>query len=102
MSEQHIACNEEDQGTGKVNAELLINYENIETVEQQLIVELMKKYYLQNPQNLRKPDLMRFKDKTKLLGEFIDPLETSKIAKDIKLVKCGTLVITQLLGIKET
>ena len=54
MTEQHIAQNEEDEGRGEENAELLMNYENIFTVEKQnileKIVELMKKDNLPNPE----------------------------------------------------
>ena len=53
MTEQHIPQNEEDVGIGKKNLELLINYDNIVTVERQeivgKIVELMKKYNLPIP-----------------------------------------------------
>ena len=54
VTEQHIAQNEEDEGRGEENAELLMNYENIFTVEKQnileKIVELMKKDNLPNPE----------------------------------------------------
>ena len=54
MTEQHIAQNEEDEGRGEENAELLMNYGNIFTVEKQnileKIVELMKKDNLPNPE----------------------------------------------------
>ena len=43
----------------------------------------MKKDNLRNPPNLKRIDTLRLKEKTN------------------KLVKCGTLVFTQLLGIKE-
>ena len=60
MTEQHIAQNEEDEGRGEENSELLINYDNIDTVEKQTIlekiVELMKKENLPNSQNLRRID----------------------------------------------
>ena len=53
MTEQHIAQNEEDEGRGEENSELLINYDNIDTVEKQnileKIVELIKKDNLRNP-----------------------------------------------------
>ena len=53
MTEQNIAQNEEDEGRGEENAELLINYDNIDTVEKQTILEkileLMKKDHLPNP-----------------------------------------------------
>ena len=53
VTEQHIGQNEEDEGRGEENAELLINYDNIDTVEKQnlleKIVELMKKGNFQTP-----------------------------------------------------
>ena len=61
----------------------------------------MKKDNLPKPQNLRRIDRVRLKEKTKLVDEVIDSVQTSNITEDNKLVKCGTLVITQLLGIKE-
>ena len=61
----------------------------------------MKKNNLPNPQNLRGIDRVRLKEKTKLVDEVIDSVQTSNITEDNKLVKCGTLVIIQLLGIKE-
>ena len=104
-TEQHIAQNEEDTGRGKENSELLINYDNIDTVEKQnileKIVELTKKNNLPNPQNLRRIDRVRLKQKIKLVNEIIDSVQTSIITEDNKLVKCAALVITQLLGIKE-
>ena len=73
MTEQHIAQNEEDEGRGEENSELLINYDNIDTVEKQTIlekiVELMKKDNLPNPQNLRRTNRVRLKEKTKLVDE---------------------------------
>ena len=60
MTEQHIAQNEENEGSGEENAELLINYDDIDTIEKQNIlkknVELMKKDNLPKPQNLRRID----------------------------------------------
>ena len=60
VTEQNIAQNEEDEGRGEENSELLINYDNIDIVEKQTIlekiVELMKKDILRNPQNLRITD----------------------------------------------
>ena len=44
---------------------------------------------------------MRLKENTKLVDEVIDSLQTSNITENNKLVKCGALDITQLLGIKE-
>ena len=61
----------------------------------------MKKDNLPNPQNLSRIDRLRLKEKTKLVDEVIDSLQTSNITEDNKLVKCVALVITQLLGIKE-
>ena len=61
----------------------------------------MKEDNLRNPQNLRRTDRVRLKEKTKLVDEVIDSVQTSNITKDNKLVKCGALVVTQLLGIKE-
>ena len=91
-------------GRGEENAELLINYNNIDTVEKQnileKIVELMKKDNLPNPQNLRRIDRVRLKEKIKLEDAVIDTAQTINITEDNKLVKCRALVITQLLGIK--
>ena len=60
VTEQNIAQNEEDEGRGEENSELLINYDNIDIVEKQTIlekiVELMKKDISRNPQNLRITD----------------------------------------------
>ena len=61
----------------------------------------MKKDNLPNSHNLRKSDRLRLKEKTKLVDEFIDSVEKSKITEDNKLVKWGALVITQFLRIKE-
>ena len=73
MTEQHIAQNEEDEGRSEENSELLINYDNIDAVEKQIIlekiVELMKKDNLPNPQNLRRTNRVRLKEKTKLVDE---------------------------------
>ena len=92
------------RGRGEENAELLINYNNIDTVEKQnileKIVELMKKDNLPNPQNLRRIDRVRLKEKIKLEDAVIDTAQTINITEDNKLVKCRALVITQLLGIK--
>ena len=83
----------------------MINYDNIDTAEKQTIlekiIELMKKDNLPNPQNLRRIDRVRLKEKTELVGEVIDSVQASNIIEDNKLVKYGALVITQLLGIKE-
>ena len=106
MPEQHFSQNEQDEGRIKENAELLISNDNIDTVEKQnlleKIVELMKKDNLPNPQNLRRIDRVRLKEKTKLVDEVIDSVQLSNITKHNKLLKCGALVITQLLEIKET
>ena len=40
-------------------------------------------------------------EKNKLVDEVIDSVQASNITEDNRLVKCGALVITQLLGIKE-
>ena len=105
VAEQHIAQNEDDEGRGEENAQLLINYDNTDTVKKQNILEkffeLMKKENLLNSQNLRIIDRVKLKEKTKLVDEVIDSVQTSNITEDNKLVKCGTLVITHLLGIKE-
>ena len=62
MTEQHIAQNEEDEGRGEENAELLMNYGNIFTVEKQnileKIVELMKKDNLPNPEKKNLEELI--------------------------------------------
>ena len=80
---QHIVQNEEGNRRGEENSELLINYDNIDTVEKQnileKIVELIKKDNLRNPWNLRRTDRVRLKEKTKLVDEVIDSVETSKI-----------------------
>ena len=105
VTEQHTAQNEEDAGRVKENSELLINYDSIDTVEKQnilgKIVGLMKKDNLPNPQNVRRIDTVRLKEKTKLVNEVIDSVQTSNITEDNKLVKCAALVTTKLLGIKE-
>ena len=105
MTEQYIAQNEEYDWRGEENSEILINYDNIDTVEKQTIlekiVELMKEEHLPSPQNFRRIDRVILKEKTKLVDEVIDSVQASNITEDNKLVKCGTLVITQLLGIKE-
>ena len=49
----------------------------------------MKKDNLPNSHNLRKSDRLRLKEKTKLVDEFIDSVEKSKITEDNKLVKWG-------------
>ena len=65
------------------------------------ILELMKKDNLLNPQNLKRIDRVRLKEKTELVHEVIDSVQTGNFTEDNKLAKCGTLVITQLLCIKE-
>ena len=71
-----IAHNKEDKGEGEENSELLINYGNFDTVEKQTIlekiVESWNKDNLPNPQNLRKIDRVRLKEKTKLVDEVLD------------------------------
>ena len=105
VTEQHIAQNEDKKGRREENADLLINCDNTDTVEKQnileKIVELMKKDNLPNPQNLKRIDRVRLKEKTKLVDEVIDSMQTSNITEDNKLVKCLALFITQLFGIKE-
>ena len=100
VAEQHIAQNEDDEVRGEENAQLLINYDNTDTVEKQnileKIVELMKKENLLNPQNLRRTDRVKLKEKTKLVDEVIDSVQTSNITEE-KLVKCRALAFTQLL-----
>ena len=61
----------------------------------------MKKDNLQNPQNLRRINRVRLKEKTKLVDKVIDSVQTSNITGDNKLVRCAALVITQFLRIKE-
>ena len=105
VTEQYIAQNEECDWRGEENSEILINYDNIDTLEKQTIlekiVELMKEDNLPSPQNFRRIDRVILKEKTKLLDEVIDSVQTSNITEDNKLVKCGAFAITQLLGIKE-
>ena len=83
----------------------MINYDNIDTVWKQnileKIVELMKKYNLRSQQNLIRIDRVRLKEKNKFMGEVIDSVHTNTITKENNLVKCRTLVITKMLGIKE-
>ena len=54
----------------------MINYDNIDPVEKQTIlekiVELMKKHNLPNPQNLKRIDIVRMKEKAKLVDEVLD------------------------------
>ena len=103
--QNNLAQNEEDTGKCEENSELLINYGNFDKVEKQTIlekiVESWNKDNLPNPQNLRRIDRVRLKEKTKLVDEVLDSVQTSNITEDNKLFKCGALVITQLLGIKE-
>ena len=54
-----------------------------------------------NPQNQRRIDRVRMKEKTKLVDEVIESVQTSIITENNKLTKCEALVITQLLGTKE-
>ena len=104
-TEQYIAQNEEDEGRGEEHSELLTNYDNTDPVEKQTILEkiadLMKKDNLSNPQNLRRINRVRMKEKPKLVDEVLNSVQTSNITEDHKLVKCRALVIAQLLGIKE-
>ena len=45
---------------------------------------------------------MRLTEKTKIVVEVIDYVQTSNIVEDNQLVKCGLLVINQSLGTKKT
>ena len=91
MTEQHITQNEENAGRGEKNSELLINYDNIDTVKKQdilgKIAELTKKDNLPNPQNLRRIDRVKLKEKTKVMDEVIDYVQTSNITEHNKLVR---------------
>ena len=49
----------------------------------------MKKDNWSNSKNLRKIDRVRLKEKTKLVDEVIDSVQTSNITEDNKLVKCA-------------
>ena len=102
---QYILQNQKDERRGEENSELFINCNNINTVEKQYILEkvvdIMKKFNLPNPQNLKRIVRVRLKEKSKLVDEVIDSVQTSNINEDNKLVKGGILNITQLLGIKE-
>ena len=90
MTEQHIVQNEEYQRKGEEHAEVLIYYDNIDTVEKQnileKIVELMKK---DNFPNLRRIDRVTLKENTKLVDEDIESVQTSTIIEDNKLAKYG-------------
>ena len=90
MTEQHIVQNEEYQRKGEEHAEVLIHYDNIDTVEKQnileKIVELMKK---DNFPNLRRIDRVTLKENTKLVDEDIESVQTSTIIEDNKLAKYG-------------
>ena len=44
---------------------------------------------------------MRLTEKTKIVVEVIDYVQTSNIVEDNQLVKCGLLVINQSLGTKK-
>ena len=101
VTEHYIVQNEENEGRGEENAELLINYDNIDIAEKQNILEKMRKKTSQTTK-IYKNDRARLKADIKLADEVIDSVQTSNITEDKKLVKCLTLVITQLLGIKET
>ena len=43
VTEHYIVQNEENEGRGEENAELLINYDNIDIAEKQNILEKMRK-----------------------------------------------------------
>ena len=74
--QNNLAQNEEDKGKCEENSELLINYGNFHKVEKQTIlekiVESWNKDNLPNPQNLRRIDRVRLKEKTKLVDEVLD------------------------------
>ena len=93
MTEHHIAHNEEDEGRGEENAELLINYDNVETTAKKTymkkIVKLMKKENLRKPPNLRRIDRVRLKEKNKIVAVVRDSIKTSNITEYNKLAKCG-------------
>ena len=55
----------------------------------------------QNPQNLRKIDILGVKDQTRLVNEVIGLIETHDITDTNKPIKCGALVINQLLSKRE-
>ena len=63
VTELYITQDENDEGRGEENAELLIICDNTDTVEKQeileKIVELMKKDDLPNPQNLKRIEIER-------------------------------------------
>ena len=97
VTEQYIAQTEEDEGRGEENLELLINYDNIDTVEKQnileKIVELMKKDNLR-----RRTDRVRLNEKIKLVDKVIDSVHTSNITEDNKLVMCGHQLLPNCQG----
>ena len=64
-------------------------------------MEPIIKENLPNPENLKRINRMRLKEKTKLMDEVIDSVQTGNITEGKKLVKCWGWVITKLLGIKE-
>ena len=105
VTEWHAAQDEKDEGRGEESAWLLISYDNIDTVAKQKIhekiVEPIIKDNLPNPENLKRIDRMRLKEKTKVMDEVIDSVQTSSIIEGKKVIKCGDWVITQFLGIKE-
>ena len=94
----------EEVGNGE-NEEFIVNYDRIEDEEKKYILEkvvdLMKKDDLPNPQNLRRIDRLKMKNKTRLVNEVIGLIETHHITETNKLIKCGALVINQLFGVKE-
>ena len=105
VTEHYIVQNEENEGRGEENAELLINYDNIDIAEKQNILEKIVKIMIKKTSQttkIYKNDRARLKADIKLADDVIDSVQTSNITEDKKLVKCLTLVITQLLGIKET
>ena len=56
---------------------------------------------ISRPQSVGRIDRVTLKEKTKLVDEVIESVQASNITEYSKLVKCGALLIIQLLGIKE-
>ena len=54
----------------------------------------MKKDNLPNPQNHRRINRVRLKEKTKLVDEIICSVQTSDNTENNRVVKCVALVIT--------
>ena len=104
VTEEYIAQNEEDEVRDKENPELLINYNNIETIEKKKhtwkIADLMKKDHFSNPSNLRRIDRVRLKEKKNLWMKVQTLYRQVTLPKTTSSSSVG-IVITQLLGIKE-